>query len=208
MEILYNPTVQIGDNYGPSLNAAFAQLRTESGIIPLVLAPYGGTRTPAQETAIHGPADSDHVKQRAVDINNQRIIRNWNEPRFLIIMSAHGWYNMTVTGQPFPTEPWHFATHSTTPTDTHVQPLPNKETTMFLIQSTTSRPDLHTNVAPTLGIEIGSLSLIGGTRNGAHRFTSADVGLYTAYIRLLGNPNPVTAEELYEIENLASTSTL
>lgn len=113
--ILYS-TEDIGDAYAPSLNAAFTQIFAESGIKPQVLAPVGGARTSAQEKALGGTDASDHVKKRAVDINNQRELRNWNQARFLAIMASFGWHNVTEQGTPFPTEPWHFANQSSTPT--------------------------------------------------------------------------------------------
>lgn len=119
-------TAQIGDAYAPSLNAAFQQIYEESGIKPVVLSPLGGERTIAQEKSVGGTGASDHVKKRAVDINNQRQLRNWNQTRFLAIMAQHGWHNVTEAGTPFQNEPWHFANQSSTPAGGNVNPINNE----------------------------------------------------------------------------------
>jgi len=125
--IIYS-TEDIGDAYAPSLNAALEEIHAASGIIPSVLSPLGGLRTLAQELALHGSPQSDHVKGRAVDINNQRQLRNWNEPKFLAILAAHGWHNIQIDGAPFPAEPWHFANHSTVPASEGSHPIPPQST--------------------------------------------------------------------------------
>lgn len=119
MAIIVFNSEDIGDAYAPSINAAFSELFQASGVVPRVLSPYGGFRTIAQQRAISpgvtNPASSDHVKGRAVDINNHRTFRNWNTSRFLAILGKYGWRNVQISGAPFPTEPWHFANQSSNP---------------------------------------------------------------------------------------------
>lgn len=106
----------IGAEHAESLNAAFAEIFGLCDFWPVVLTPYGGARTVAEQEKINpniSPLLSDHVKRRAVDINNQRAIRNKiGSIKFEAIMAKHGWHNMQVNGKPFPLEPWHFATHA------------------------------------------------------------------------------------------------
>jgi hypothetical protein len=120
MATIWGSSEDIGDAYAPSLNAALQQLSRESGTRPVVLSPYGGLRTLAQQRAISpgvaNPASSDHVKGRGVDISNyaaiQRVI---GLTRFKAVMAEFGWRNIQIDGKPFPSEPWHYANHSTTP---------------------------------------------------------------------------------------------
>ncbi len=118
----------IGDAYAPSLNAAFAQLRAASGITPVVLRPYGGDRTLAEQRAIspavRDPSTSDHVKGRAVDIDNHRALRNKLGGWFELILASHGWRNIDLSGRPFPSEPWHFASRTPAAAGGNPQPLP------------------------------------------------------------------------------------
>lgn len=130
MAAIAHSTENIGDAYAPSLNAAFADLASAFGFWPVVLAPYGGARTVAEQRAINpaiSPLLSDHVKGRAVDINNQRSFRNVNQKLFLSILANHGWRNVQVNGAPFTAEPWHFANQSTNPAGGDATPLPTPE---------------------------------------------------------------------------------
>lgn len=130
--IVYS-TAQIGDAYAPSLNAAFTQIYQESGIKPIVLSPLGGERTLAQEKSVGGTAASDHVKKRAVDIDNQRQLRNWNQARFLAIMAFWGWRNVTEGGTPFTKEPWHFANQSSQPAGGGAVPINTEQKVLDMI---------------------------------------------------------------------------
>ena len=116
--IIYNnETIQA--RYAPSLNAAFKELRAASGITPIVTAPDGGARTAAEQQALASVAQwwlSDHYEDNsqgyaAIDLYNQRAFRNWDEARFIQIMANRGWLNIDISGNPFPSEPWHFANH-------------------------------------------------------------------------------------------------
>lgn len=129
----------INADAAPSLNAAFEQIHAESGIKPIVLHPYGGGRTEAQQAHLVsiGKSDtmnSDHREdfegRAAADIDNQHQLRAWNEARFLQIMADHGWHNMTTSGKPFPTEAWHFAVHGISPAAINTQPLTEEDDDM------------------------------------------------------------------------------
>lgn len=118
MAIIANTSEDIGDAYVTSINAAFAELKARSGIQPKVLSPYGGRRTLAEQKyispAVSNPASSDHPKGRAVDIDNQRTLRNAiSSATFEGILANHGWRNIDLSGHAFPSEPWHFANHGT-----------------------------------------------------------------------------------------------
>lgn len=126
--ILFNGE-DIGDAYAPSLNAAFRELYLASGRAPLVKSPLGGRRTLWQAIRLGTGSRSDHYKGRAVDIDNQRWFRNWNEPRFLGILAKHGWRNVQINGDPFPREPWHFANQSAHPAGSPGVLLPGEVTT-------------------------------------------------------------------------------
>lgn len=92
-----------------NFTGANKDLKKAFGLGMRVLTPSGGGRTPAQQQAMFDagqtdtrPANSDHVKYRAIDIDNQRTFRNANEAKFLAILKAWGW-RQTVSD-----EPWHF----------------------------------------------------------------------------------------------------
>lgn len=116
--IVYNAE-NIADAYAPSLNAAFVDLYNASGIRPRVIAPYGAWSSAAIDAAygIKGRGSgSDHYKGRAVDIYNWSDIANRiTLTRMKAILAARGWRNIQVNGDAFPTEPWHYANHSSTP---------------------------------------------------------------------------------------------
>jgi hypothetical protein len=112
--ILFNGE-DIGDAYAPSLNAAFRELYLAAGRPPIVKSPLGGKRTLWEAIKLGTGARSDHYKGRAVDIDNQRWFRNWNEARFISILAKYGWRNVQIDGRPFPLEPWHFANQSSRP---------------------------------------------------------------------------------------------
>lgn len=127
--ILYN-TENIGDAYAPSLNAAFEEIYQASGVKPRVIAPYGAASSPAIDRA-HGikgrGPNSDHYKARAVDIANYAWIERVIGRRELqAILARHGWDNVQSNGDPFPTEPWHFANRSVRPQGGTATPLPSQ----------------------------------------------------------------------------------
>ena len=128
--IIYN-TETIGAAYAPSLNAAFKELYRLSGIKPVVRAPYGGSRTLAEQRIISpGQTTSDHLKQRGVDIWNHQAIRNRiGNAKFIAVLWLFGWKNVQVNGAPFPSEPWHFANQSSTPQNGTTRPFPNTPST-------------------------------------------------------------------------------
>lgn len=145
--IIYNSET-ISARHAPSLNAAFKELFEASGIKPRVLTPDGGART--KEECIALGLDwrlSDHYEdspkgRAAIDLDNQRTFRNWNEPLFLAIMAKHGWHNIQINGLPFPSEPWHFANHDASPQQagTPGRPLEKEEDPMYSFFNTTKDP--------------------------------------------------------------------
>lgn len=147
--ILFNAE-DIGDAYAPSLNAAFRELYLASGQAPRVKAPLGGKRTLAQALAVPGAAgrNSDHFKGRAVDIDNQRWFRNWNETRFLAILAKYGWHNVQINGRPFPSEPWHFANQSTIPQGSSGIPLGSSGP--ISIRTETENVELYGTTSPAI----------------------------------------------------------
>lgn len=115
---IINSAEQIGAAYAPSLNAAFRELHAIFGFWPIVRAPNGGARTKEECIALGTSwRVSDHYEEkgRAVDIDNHRRFRDRNEILFMATMVKHGWRNVQINGKPFPSEPWHFANHSTAP---------------------------------------------------------------------------------------------
>jgi hypothetical protein len=154
--ILFNGE-DIGDAYAPSINAAFRELYLASGMAPRVKSPLGGRRTLAQAIKLGTGARSDHYKGRAVDIDNQRWFRNWNEARFISILAKYGWRNVQIDGRPFPLEPWHFANQSTRPAGSPGVMLPGevltpkRRSTMSTMYYTTKndKPDASVENEPT-----------------------------------------------------------
>ncbi len=115
-----------------SLNAAFLEIYQVSGIKPRVLRTDGGARTKLQcDRRGLSWTISDHWEgawiergRAAVDIDNQREIRNKiGDAKFESIMRNHGWENVTVTGDDFPQEPWHFATRKSWLAGLDIEPL-------------------------------------------------------------------------------------
>lgn len=130
---------QIAAPVASSLSAAFLELYQASGEKPRVLRPYGGARTAQQcwDKKL-SPYISDHWEgawvergRAAVDIDNQVKLRALlGDIRFESILRRHGWQNVTVTGDPFPNEPWHFATRASWLAALDVQPLTERHTPM------------------------------------------------------------------------------
>lgn len=152
--IIYN-TESISARHAPSLNAAFKELFDLSGIRPRVLSPDGGART--KEECIALGLDwslSDHYEdspkgRAAFDLDNQRTFRNWNGPLFVATLAKYGWRNIQINGQPFPSEPWHFANHDITPAGSTGAPFPNTESetdmALFLGNNTVAWPNGYCN---------------------------------------------------------------
>lgn len=120
------PSETINARHAPSIEAAFKELYKASGIVPIV-SQGGGSRTLAEAIAVGTGAASDHYQDNAkgraaVDINNQRTFRNWNEPVFEATLAKWGWRNITIDGVPFPSEPWHFANHDIIPAALDIKP--------------------------------------------------------------------------------------
>jgi hypothetical protein len=128
---IYKSAEQIGTPYQASLNGALRDLESYFGFQAVVKAPVGGARTKAQCTALGTSwTVSDHYEDRparAVDIDNHRRFRNINAAAFEWILAMHGWHNITISGEPFPEEPWHFANHDSHPQQAGggVVPIPN-----------------------------------------------------------------------------------
>ncbi len=149
----------INADAAPSLNAAFGQVRVESGIKPIVLRDLGGARTKAQQAYLvaSGQSDtmnSDHREdfpsRAAVDIDNIDRFLAWNATRFKQIMADHGWHNMTNTGAPFPKEDWHYAKHGITPAGGTVTPLPEsnqEDNAMYAFSYTSATAGVCTFIA-------------------------------------------------------------
>lgn len=113
---------RLSRTYAPSWFAATAELEKAFGFAPIITVtngdPVGAYRTADEQRRVSpgtSPNYSDHCKGRAVDITNQRTFRNRDQTRFLNILSDHGWRNVNTSGHAFPSEPWHFANQSATP---------------------------------------------------------------------------------------------
>lgn len=112
---------RLASAYAPSWLAASAVLKARFGFAPIVSVtdgkPLGAYRTRAQQRSLSpaSPDLSDHCKGRACDIGNQRAFRNIDEADFIAILAEHGWHNVNTSGNPFPSEPWHFANQSASP---------------------------------------------------------------------------------------------
>lgn len=113
----------VREGHATTLFAAFADLKKVTGVQPMVLAKSqtedgisGGSRTLAEAIKAGTGKSSDHYEDNAlgrsaVDIDNQLYFRNVIGTAFEAILGKYGWHNMTIDGAPFPSEPWHFATH-------------------------------------------------------------------------------------------------
>lgn len=126
---LYKCAEQIGSVYAPSANAAMRELESVSGVTVRVKAPLGGARTKAECNALGTSwTISDHWegRGRALDVDNRGDITSGIARRrgitfnaavtvYYQIWAKWGWHNITTDGQPFPSEPWHLANHSTQP---------------------------------------------------------------------------------------------
>lgn len=125
---IINMNATVRAEMAPSLNAAFSEIHDACNLWPVVLnqaetaaagigpAVSGGSRTLEESYAAGSGPSSDHYEDNAlghaaVDINNQRTLRNILGTRFESILAAHGWRNIDISGNPFPVEPWHFANH-------------------------------------------------------------------------------------------------
>lgn len=113
-----------------SLNATIDAWHTWSGVWAVILAPYGGDRTAAEQHRINpGQAFSDHLlssaalARAAADIDNWRAIilagakrhrltYEQAKAQYYAIAAAHGWKNQQTNGKPFPAEGWHLAKHT------------------------------------------------------------------------------------------------
>lgn len=131
------PSETINSRHAPSIEAAFRELLEASGIMPIVSS-GGGSRNLADAIAVGTGAASDHYESNAkgraaIDLYNQRAFRNWDEPRFESIMARYGWWNITIGGDPFPSEPWHFANHDPDPWQPPPAPPKPKGVPMFTI---------------------------------------------------------------------------
>jgi hypothetical protein len=148
---IVHSTETINAIFQPSLNRAFTELHRRTGIWAEVRSPNGGGRTKAQCLALGlSWTVSDHYEghpdRAAVDI--------WNHPAFprnvlVEVMRAEGWENVTVSGTPFPSEPWHFANNTHTRhigTPDHAEPSAPAPTQMedtmrlFVIKDATGKP--------------------------------------------------------------------
>lgn len=122
--IIYN-NATINARFSAAINGAFKELFAASGIRPVVYAGWetsdgipGGSRTLLEAIRAGSGPRSNHYENNpyaAVDINNQRQFRNWDEGRFLAILAKWGFHNVQINGAPFPSEPWHFANQSDNP---------------------------------------------------------------------------------------------
>lgn len=121
---IINSSETISADAAPSINRVFTKLHASFGFWPRVLTPYGGARTKADQAHLVATKQSDTMNsdhredatgRAAVDIDNQEDFRHANQELFVNMLAAEGWHNITNEGEPFPTEPWHFAKHGIAP---------------------------------------------------------------------------------------------
>jgi len=119
----------IDSRFVRSFNACVDDWEAWSGVRAVVLSPYGGGRTAAEQQRINpGQKFSDHllssanIGRAAADVDNWRQIilagakrhglsYEQAKAKYYAIAAKHGWKNQQINGAPFPLEGWHLAKH-------------------------------------------------------------------------------------------------